>query len=104
MRVLLLLPLLSFASTSFAVPAVGNEATLGKFRLDLSGYTNFVVDQIVTTGQHVLHQAQAFARKGKKNIDRWFDNGKEFILQNGLTCTLFATSQSRFMNIYKIAR
>jgi cathepsin A (carboxypeptidase C) len=36
--------------------------------------------------QHLLDEAKQAILQGKKNLDRWFHDGREFIKQNNLLC------------------
>jgi hypothetical protein len=88
MKVSLLLPLL-FAYPTLATPTGKQQTPLGNFNLGLGGYTDLagnVLSQITTAVQHLVHGAETIIFKGKKDIGKWLDDGREFILQNGLVC------------------
>ena len=77
MKAFALVPLL-FAQAALAVPAADLQTALGEF--DLSGGVFGGI------AQGIEHAAESIFHKGKQSIEKWVDDGKEFIKQNGLVC------------------
>jgi cathepsin A (carboxypeptidase C) len=89
MKALSILSLVSLAVTTLAIPLGDQQIPLGNFYQGLSGHedlTGNVLDQITNAAQHLLHDAETIVINGKNNVKKWFDDGREFILQNGLVC------------------
>lgn len=74
---LLVLPLLSL-TTSLAFPT-GEQVVLGNGNINIP-------ERFQATAQDYLSDAKKAILKGKKNLDKWYHDGKEYIKQNELLC------------------
>jgi hypothetical protein len=88
MKALSWLPLLSFALQTLAVPTDNLQLPLGILP---GGHFQVSEDPIgsVVTAEQINNAAQNLAEKvleGKKHVEKWFDNGREWLRQNGLVC------------------
>jgi hypothetical protein len=80
MRIVYLLPFVLPAV--LAVPAGEGQTLLG----DLVGYSdvaNSLFGEIAKGVKHFIHGAEQVV---EKKIEQWFDDGKEFVKQNGIVC------------------
>lgn len=89
MRALALLPLLSLPTT-WAVPASELQTILNEIGdlAEFSGVNDLFGDITKGVGQ-VAKQADKLFHDGQEKVEKWAEEGKEFVKQNGLTCVLF---------------
>ena len=75
---------------SFRVHLVSGSPTSIQDQVILSGYEGFNDDLagsvFYDSTTELLNDAKKAILKGKKNMQKWFHDGREYIKQNGLLC------------------
>jgi hypothetical protein len=102
LKALALISLLSVVPNTVAVPFGGEQVPLGGIGQGLNTYGDFpgnVISQITPVAKHLLHDAEKLAVKGKETVQKWIENGKEFVLQNGLICKSNLLCSRRILDI-----
>ena len=75
------------ATSALAYPA-SEQTILGDLRLP--SFDTFVSkESFKGIANDFLSEADKLILKGKKNMDKWVHDGKQFIKQNGLLCESF---------------
>jgi hypothetical protein len=88
MKVLALLPLL-YIHSALAAPPSDVQIVLGQAAALVDALREGFVSTVENDVATVVHNTEY-----KDRVESWVENGKEFVEQNGLTCTSFHRSGS----------
>lgn len=85
MRSLILILFIS-ASVVLASPTV-EQTVLGGVSDSYSDFASGLLGNIAKGVEHTVHNVLGNKKVPKHAVNRWINSGKEYIEQNGLTCT-----------------
>lgn len=85
MRALAILPLISLPLVQ-GIPASEFQTVLNEIG-DISDFTGGLFGGIAKGIGSAAKQAEKIFHGGQEKVEKWVEKGKEFVKQNGLTCT-----------------
>jgi hypothetical protein len=94
MKVLTLLP---FILPGILAAPTAEEQTLLSDVIGYSDLTGGIFGEFVKAVEHIIHSGEEVV---EKNVEQWFEDGKEFVKQNGLVCESAQNEASRTCNSY----
>jgi cathepsin A (carboxypeptidase C) len=88
--------LLALGLSSTILPALGSPASFDQIVLNGLRESSSKWD---TVSSEFLSDAKQAILKGKKDMQKWYHDGKEFLKQNGLLCECLAFNASQIESI-----